>query len=105
MTTMRFASLITIKAFRVLDEDISIGFITFQEMVVLIQSVELVALPNAPTYQEKVYRAHLSTGDCVDLFQAHYDVPLLPESLVGLSVNEARSLQREKMLTVAMGHH
>ena len=27
-----------------------------------IESVELVSLPNAPTWQEKVYRAHLDTG-------------------------------------------
>lgn len=69
----------------------------------LIQSVELVALPNAPAYQEKVYRAHLSTGDAVDLFQAHWDVPLSPESLIGLSVQAARKLRNERMLAVAQG--
>jgi hypothetical protein len=50
---------------------------------VLIQSVELVALPGAPAYQEKIYRARLDTGDTIDLFQSHWDVPLPPESLVG----------------------
>jgi hypothetical protein len=35
---------------------------TFKErMVMIIESVELVALPNAPTYQEKIYRAHMDT--------------------------------------------
>ena len=71
----------------------------------LIQSVELVALPGAPAYQEKIYRAHLDTGDDVDLFQAHWDVPLSPESLVGLSVSEARRLRNDKMLAIAQGHH
>jgi hypothetical protein len=28
-----------------------------------IQSVELVSLPDAPTWQEKIYRAHLDTGE------------------------------------------
>jgi len=36
---------------------------------VIIQSVELVALPNAPAYQSKIYRAHLDTGEDIDLFQ------------------------------------
>ncbi len=71
----------------------------------LIQSVELVALPDAPTYQEKVYRARLDTGDSVDLFQAHWDVPLNPESLVGLSVQAARTMRNQKMLAIAQGHH
>jgi hypothetical protein len=72
---------------------------------VLIQSVELVALPDAPAYQEKVYRARLDTGDAVDLFQAHWDVPLSPEILVGLSVPAARKLRNDKMLAVAQGQH
>ena len=38
-----------------------------------IQSVELVSLPNAPTWQEKVYRAHLENGEDMDLFQQHWD--------------------------------
>lgn len=71
----------------------------------LIQSVELVALPDAPAYQEKVYRALLDTGDAIDLFQAHWDVPLQPESLVGLSVQAARKLRNDKMLAIAQGHH
>ena len=49
----------------------------------IIQSVELVALPNAPAYQNKIYRAHLDTGEDIDLFQQHWDVQLPPESLVG----------------------
>lgn len=70
----------------------------------LIQSVDLVALPNAPAYQEKIYRAHLDSGDDVDLFQAHWDVPLPPESLVGLTVEEAQILRSKKMLAIAQGH-
>ena len=69
----------------------------------LIQAVELVALPNAPAYQEKIYRALLDTGDAVDLFQAHWDVPLAPESLVGMTVQAARTLRNERMLAVALG--
>ena len=71
----------------------------------MIQFVELVALPNAPAYQEKVYRARLDSGDSVDLFQAHWDVPLPPETLIGLSVQDARRLRNEKMLAVAQGCH
>lgn len=44
------------------DEDIEKSYLNHQENVVLIQSVELVALPDAPAYQEKVYRAHLDSG-------------------------------------------
>jgi len=43
----------------------------FKEKVVLIQSVELVELPNAPAYQEKIYRARLDTCETVDFFQTH----------------------------------
>lgn len=71
----------------------------------LIQSVELVALPNAPAYQEKVYRARLDTGDTVDLFQTHWDVPLPPESLVGMTVAAAHQFRNKKMLAVAQGQH
>ncbi len=71
----------------------------------LIQSVELVALPNAPSYQEKIYRARLDTGDTVDLFQSHWDVPLAPESLIGLTVPDARVKRNLKMLAVAQGQH
>jgi len=76
-----------------------------KEKDVLIRSVELVALPNAPAYQEKIYRAQLDSGESVDLFQAHWDVPLAPESLVGLTVREANKVRTEKMLAVAQGHH
>ena len=71
----------------------------------LIQSVELVALPNAPSYQEKVYRARLDTGDTVDLFQSHWDVPLAPESLIGMTVPDARVKRNLKMLAIAQGQH
>jgi hypothetical protein len=76
-----------------------------QEVQVIIQSVELVALPNAPAYQSKVYRAHLDTGEDIDLFQQHWDVPLPPESLVGLTPEEARRKRTQRMLAVAEGHH
>ena len=71
----------------------------------LIQSVELVALPGAPAYQEKIYRARLDTGDTIDLFQSHWDVPLAPESLIGLTVPDARVKRNLKMLEVAQGQH
>ncbi len=71
----------------------------------LIQSVELVAAPNAPAYQEKIYRARLASGEAVDLFQAHWDVPLPPETLIGLTVQEAHRLRNAKMLAVAQGIH
>jgi hypothetical protein len=70
-----------------------------------IESVELVALPNAPAWQEKVYRAHLDTGEDMDLFQQHWDVPLPPESLVGLTVEEARVKRNERMFAIASGNH
>jgi len=63
-----------------------------------IQSVELVARPNAPAYEEKFYRAHLDSGESLDLFQQHWDVYLPPESLVGLTVEEAQCRRTEKML-------
>jgi len=72
---------------------------------VIIQSVELVALPNAPTYQEKIYRAHMDTGEDVDLFQQHWDVLLPPESLVGLTLEEAWKKRTAKMLAAASGCH
>jgi hypothetical protein len=71
----------------------------------IIESVELVAMPNAPAYQEKIYRAHLDTGDAIDLFQAHWDVPLPPHCLVGLTIKEAQRLRAEKMLAAAEGQH
>jgi hypothetical protein len=71
----------------------------------IIQSVKLVALPDAPAYQEKIYRAHLDTGEDVDLFQQHWDVPLPPESLVGLTPEEARRRRAEQMLAAAAGIH
>jgi len=70
----------------------------------IIQSVELVALPDAPEYQEKVYRAHLDTGEDIDLFHQHWDVPLPPESLVGLTPEEARRKRAAKMLAAAGLH-
>lgn len=69
----------------------------------IIQSVELVALPNAPIYQEKVYRAHMDTGEDMDLFQQHWDVPLPPESLVGLTIEQAWRKRTERMLAWANG--
>lgn len=71
----------------------------------IIESVELVALPNAPTYQEKIYRVKLDTGEDLDIFQAHWDVPLPPESLIGLTVGEAHRLRTQKMLAIAEGQH
>lgn len=69
----------------------------------IIETVELVALPNAPAWQEKIYRAHLDTGADVDLFQQLWDVPLAPESLIGLTVSEARERRTAKILAVAAG--
>jgi hypothetical protein len=71
------------------------------EEAVIIQSVELVALPNAPVYQAKVYRAHMDTGEDMDLFQQHWDVLLPPESLVGLTIEQARKKRTERMLAWA----
>jgi hypothetical protein len=70
----------------------------------IIESVELVALPDAPTYQEKIYRAHMDTGEDMDLFQAHWDVPLPPDTLVGLTVEQARMKRAERMLAAASPH-
>ncbi len=70
----------------------------------IIESVELVALPNAPAYQEKIYRAHMDTGEDMDLFQAHWDVPLPPDTLIGLTLEEARRKRAERMLAAAGAH-
>jgi 16S rRNA U516 pseudouridylate synthase RsuA-like enzyme len=70
----------------------------------IIASVELISLPGAPAYQEKIYRAHMDTGEEVFLFQAHWDVPLPPESLVGLTIEEARKQRVERMLAAAGLH-
>ena len=70
----------------------------------IIESVELISLPGAPSYQEKIYRAHMDTGEEVFLFQAHWDVPLPPESLVGLTIEEARKQRVERMLAAAGVH-
>lgn len=67
----------------------------------IIQSVELVSLPGAPTYQEKVYRAHMDSGEDLLLFQAHWDVPLPPDTLIGLTIEEARQKRVERMLASA----
>lgn len=66
-----------------------------------IVSVSLVSLPGAPVWQEKVYRASLNTGEIVDLFPQHLDVPLPPANLVGLSIRQARKLRNERMLAIA----
>lgn len=71
----------------------------------IIQHVELVAVPGAPLYQEKIYRARMSSGQQVDLFQQLWDVPLPPETLVGLTIEQARRIRTERMLTVAQGVH
>ena len=102
---MAIAVLFFVKVSRLQDEDNAESRINRQEFDLLIQSVELVALPNAPAYQEKVYRARLATGAVVDLFQAHWDVPLPPESLIGMSVQAARQMRNERMLAVAQGQH
>lgn len=70
----------------------------------IIEAVELVALPNAPAWQEKIYRARLDTGEDLDLFQQHWDVPIPPESLVGLTPEEALRRRSAKMLAAAGGH-
>lgn len=70
----------------------------------IIESVELISLPGAPSYQEKIYRAHMDTGENVYLFQAHWDVPLPPESLVGLTIEEAKKQRVERMLAAAGPH-
>jgi len=67
----------------------------------IISSVELVSLPGAPSYQEKIYRAQMDSGEEVLLFQAHWDVPLPPDSLVGLTIEEARKQRVERMLACA----
>jgi hypothetical protein len=69
----------------------------------IIESVELVALPDAPAWQEKVYRAHLDSGEDVYLFQQHWDVKLPPETLIGLTPEEARRKRNQKMLAAAFG--
>lgn len=71
----------------------------------IIQSVELIARANAPSYEEKFYRAHLDTGEALVLFQQHWDVNLPPESLIGLTVEEAQQKRHEKMMAAAYGSH
>ncbi|WP_126445359.1 hypothetical protein [Sulfuricystis multivorans] len=75
-----------------------------EAFIMIIQSVELVALPGAPAYQEKIYRAYLDTGEIIDLFQQHWDVPLPPETLVGLTPEQARRVRAQKMLAAAGLH-
>lgn len=72
---------------------------------VVIESIELVSVPNAPAWQEKVYRAHLDSGEDVDLFQSLWDVPISPESLVGLTPEEARKVRIEKVIAAASHSH
>ena len=69
----------------------------------IIQSVELVARANAPSYEEKFYRAYLTSGVALDLFQQHWDVKLPPESLIGLTVEQARKKRTQKMVAAAYG--
>ena len=71
----------------------------------VIESIELVSVPNAPAWQEKVYRAHLDSGEEVDLFQSLWDVPISPESLVGLTPEEARKVRTEKVIAAASDSH
>jgi hypothetical protein len=78
---------------------------TLEAGQMIIESVELVALPNAPAYQEKFYRVHLDSGETLDIFQQHWDVNLPPETLVGLTVEEARRRRTEKMIAAACGCH
>lgn len=70
----------------------------------IIQSVDLISRADAPVYEEKFYRAHLDTGEIVVMFQQHWDVNLPPESLVGLTVEEAQRKRTEKMLAVCGVH-
>lgn len=70
----------------------------------IIESVVLVALPGAPVYQEKIYRARLDSGEELDLFQSHWDVCLPPDTLIGLTVEEARRKRAERMLAAAGVH-
>jgi hypothetical protein len=72
-----------------------------ESIVTTIASVSLVDLPGAPVWQEKVYRALLSTGETVDLFPQHLDVPLPPGHLLGLTIPQARKLRNERMLAIA----
>jgi hypothetical protein len=72
---------------------------------VVIESVELVSVPNAPAWQEKVYRAHMDSGEDVDLFQSLWDVPIAPESLVGLTPEEARKIRTAKVIATASHSH
>lgn len=70
----------------------------------IIQAVELVSAPDAPEYKEKLYRARCDGGAVVELFAHHWDVDLPPESLVGLTVEEARCRRKECMLDTARRH-
>lgn len=67
----------------------------------IIQSVELVSAQDAPEYQEKHYRAYCDSGAVVELFRHYWDVDLPPESLVGLTIEEAHGRRRERMLDAA----
>jgi len=44
------------------------------------------------------------TGEDMDLFQAHWDVPLPPDTLVGLTVEQARKKRAERMVAAAGPH-
>jgi len=69
----------------------------------IIQSVELVTPANAMAYEDKFYRAHLDTGEALDLFQQRWDVRLPPESLIGLTVEEAERKRNTKMQAATYG--
>jgi hypothetical protein len=47
----------------------------------------------------------MDTGEDVDLFQQHWDVFLPPESLVGLTLEQAWKKRTEKMVAAASGQH
>lgn len=71
-------------------------------MATTIVSVSLIAHPGAPVWQEKVYRAELSSGETIDLFPQHLDVPLPPDNLLGLTIPQARTMRNERMLAIAL---
>jgi hypothetical protein len=69
----------------------------------IIQSVELVAMPNAIGFQNKLYHARLDNGEELDLFQHYGEVNLPPESLVGLTVEAAMRKRAVQMSVTTYG--
>jgi hypothetical protein len=57
-----------------------------------------------PSTKKKSTAPTMDTGEDMDLFQAHWDVPLPPDTLVGLTVEEARRRRAERMLAAAGAH-